>query len=134
MYLSQYLLFIRWQLVKVNAEHIENNRSDLSEIIPRRLNGFLNIQSHFLCDRVIRRAVNVMFMGFPYIAENGVPCFVRHMTEKIFFYLCGKNRLRIEILICLLVFLNDGLPLFFQRLIKGAEGRGCVTPKGAPVW
>ena len=31
-----------------------------------------------------------MLMGFPYVMENGVPCFVRHMTEEIFFlYLCG---------------------------------------------
>ena len=31
-----------------------------------------------------------MLMGFPYIVENGVPCFVRHMAEKIFFpYLTG---------------------------------------------
>ena len=35
-----------------------------------------------------------MLMGFPYVVENGVPCFVRHMTEKIFFlYLCGKDSL-----------------------------------------
>ena len=33
-------------------------------------------------------------MGFSYVVENGVPCFVRHMAEEIFFlYLCGKDGL-----------------------------------------
>ena len=32
-----------------------------------------------------------------------------------------------EIIFRLLVFLDDGLPLFFQSLIQGAKGGGCMT-------
>ena len=93
-YPFQYLLFIRRQLVKVNAEHIENDRPHFSEIIPGRLNSLSDFQSHLLCKGIIRRAVNVMLMGFPYVMENGVPCFVRHMTEEIFFlYECMRKSL-----------------------------------------
>nr|WP_159068110.1 hypothetical protein [Agathobaculum massiliense] len=124
----QDLLFIRWQLVKVKSVHIENDRPHLFEIIPRGLDSFTDFQSHFLCSGIIRRGVNVMLMGFPYVVENGAPCFVCHMAEEILFlYFCGKNRLRIEVIFRLLIFTGNKLSLFSQRLIKGAEGSGDVT-------
>ena len=55
----------------------------------------ISIATFFAGRKVIRRAVNVMFMGFSYVMEieTGVPCFVRHMAEEIFFlYLCGKDK------------------------------------------
>ena len=116
---------IRGQLIKIHAKHIENDCPHFSKIVPGRLNGFSDFQTHLLCEGIVRCAVNVMLMGFPYIVENGVPCFVRHMAEEIFFlYFCGKKCLRIEISVRLLVFLNNNLPLFFQRFIKSTEGRG----------
>ena len=30
-------------------------------------------------------ALSLIHICFPYVMENGVPCFVRHMTEEIFF-------------------------------------------------
>ena len=57
----------------------------LIKLIAGEFQGVLNILRHFLCEGEIRRAVNVVFMGFPYIVENGIPCFMRYMAEKIFF-------------------------------------------------
>ena len=44
----------------------------------------------FIGRRGIRRTFAVIFVRLAYIMENDVPCFVRHMAEKIFFlYLTG---------------------------------------------
>lgn len=76
--------------------------------------GFPDFQACLFCKGEIRRSVNVMFMGFPYVVENGVPCFMCHMAEEIFFlHFCGKKRLRIKVIFRLLIFPGNKLPLFF---------------------
>ena len=39
----------------------------------------------FIGGRGIRRTLHVVLMDFAYIVKDSVPCFVCHMTEKIFF-------------------------------------------------
>ena len=46
------------------------------------LHGLSDFLYQFIGGRGIRRTLHVVLMGFAYIVENGVPCFVCHMAEK----------------------------------------------------
>ena len=68
------------------AEHLR----ELLNPVPRRLHDLLYFPYQFIGGRGIRRTFTVIFMGFAYVVENDIPCFVCHMAEKIFFlYLTG---------------------------------------------
>ncbi len=89
-YFFQELLFLCGQIIKVNAKLAENHLPDFCKVIAREAEGILDFFCHLFCKGKIRRAVNVVFVGFANVMKDSVPCFVRDMAEKIFFlYLPG---------------------------------------------
>ena len=85
--------FFREPLV-FELERLAEQLRKLLHPVPRRLHGLLDFLDQLISGRSSRGAFAVTLMGFANVLQNGVPCFVRHMTEEIFFlYLCGKDSL-----------------------------------------
>ena len=78
-----------FSIFRVYADSMGNPAPYSEKNIPLRPKKYFNLSTQGIQENDF-----VMLMGFPYVMENGVPCFVRHMTEEIFFlYLCGKDSL-----------------------------------------
>ena len=99
--------FFREPLI-FELERLAEQLRKLLHPVPRRLHGLLDFPDQLIGGRGIRGAFAVILMGFANVLQNGVPCFVRHMAEKIFLlYLSGFQDFQIAVVRRL----RDGLPV-----------------------